>query len=123
MKNSSLVVIGLQNYISKNYREIIGCVNQAIDRAASNVLYIIYIQHNSLSARTKTFKPGANGAKSVSELKTVSDNIFAKTKSNAQTSEAFAAFICKHNITEFFIVGADATACVKSTFFNMRKYK
>ena len=42
-------------------------------------------------------------------------------KSSALTSEAFAAFIQKHGITEFYIAGADATACVKSTCFNMTK--
>ena len=31
MKNSALVVIDLQNDITKNYREIIGKVNEAID--------------------------------------------------------------------------------------------
>ena len=51
----------------------------------------------------------------------VSDNIFVKTKSNALTSEAFATFIAENGITEFYVAGADATACVKSTCFNMRK--
>ena len=51
----------------------------------------------------------------------VSDNIFVKTKSNALTSEAFSTFIAENGITEFYIVGADATGCVKSTCFNMRK--
>ncbi len=31
MKDSALVVIDLQNYITKNYREIIERVNRAID--------------------------------------------------------------------------------------------
>ena len=34
VKNSALVVIDLQNDITKNYREIIGKVNEAIDWAA-----------------------------------------------------------------------------------------
>jgi nicotinamidase-related amidase len=55
------------------------------------------------------------------ELRVVSDNIFVKTKSNALTSEAFATYIAENGITEFYIAGADATACVKSTCFNMRK--
>jgi nicotinamidase-related amidase len=57
----------------------------------------------------------------VPELKVVSDNIFVKTKSNALTSEAFTTFIAENGISEFYIAGADATACVKSTCFNMRK--
>ena len=54
-------------------------------------------------------------------MKIVSDHIFTKTKSNALTSEDFATFIQENAITEFFIAGADATACVKSTCFNMKK--
>ncbi|MBR3496369.1 MAG: isochorismatase family protein, partial [Prevotella sp.] len=57
----------------------------------------------------------------VPELKVVSDNIFVKTKSNALTSEAFSAFITTNDINEFYVAGADATACVKSTCFNMTK--
>ena len=54
-------------------------------------------------------------------MKIVSGHIFTKTKSNALTSEDFSTFIQENAITEFFIAGADATACVKSTCFNMTK--
>ena len=121
MKNSALVVIDLQNDITKNYREIIEKVNEAIDWAAGKALWVVYIQHNNLSAGTRTFKPGTHGAELVPEMKVVSDHIFTKSKSNALTSEEFAAFIQEHGITEFYVVGADATACIKSTCFNMTK--
>ena len=121
MKNSALVVIDLQNDITKNYREIIEKVNATIDWAVQKGLYIVYIQHNNLSDGTRTFKPGTHGAELVPELKVVSDHIFTKSKSNALTSEDFAAFIKQRDITEFYIVGADAAACIKSTCFNMAK--
>ncbi|MDD5919223.1 MAG: cysteine hydrolase [bacterium] len=121
MKNKALVVIDLQNDITKNYREIIETTNQAIDWAAANNMDVVYIQHNNLSAGTRTFKSGTRGAAFVPELKIVSDHIFTKTKSNALTSEEFAAFIQARYITEFFIAGADATACIKSTCYNMAK--
>ena len=121
MKNSALVVIDLQNDITKNYKEIIEKVNAAIDCAVQNELWVIYIQHNNLSAVTRTFKPGTCGAELVPELNVVSDYIFTKSKSNALTSEEFAEFIREHGITEFYIVGADAAACIKSTCFNMAK--
>lgn len=82
---------------------------------------IAYIRHYNLSAGTRTFKEGTHGAEFVPELKVVTDNIFAKTKSNALTSEAFAAFIRERELTEFYVVGADATACIKSTCFNLAK--
>ncbi len=37
------------------------------------------------------------------------------------TSDEFTAFIAKNEIKEFYIVGADAIACVKSTCYNMAK--
>ena len=121
MKNSALVVIDLQNDITKNYREIVERVNQAIDWADGNELYVVYIQHNNLSAGTRTFKSGTRGAELVPEMKVVSNHIFTKTKSNALTSEDFTNFIQEHGIAEFFIAGADAIACIKSTCFNMAK--
>lgn len=121
MTNKALVVIDLQNDITKNYREIIETTNQAIEWAAANRMDIVYIKHNNLSDGMRTFKPDTRGAEFVPELKIVSDNIFIKTKSNALTSEEFAAFIQARNITEFYIAGADAAACVKSTCYNMTK--
>ena len=121
MKNSALVVIDLQNDITKNYKEIIAKVNEAIDWAEQKELWIVYIQHNNLSAGTRTFKPGTRGAELVPELNVVSDHIFTKVKSNALTSETFSAFIQEHEISEFYIVGADAAACIKSTCYNMAK--
>ncbi len=121
MKNSALAVIDLQNDITKNYREIMDKVNEAIDWAIQKELWVVYIQHNNLSAGTRTFKPGTHGAELVPELKVASGHIFTKSKSNALTSEAFTAFLQQHGITEFYIAGADATACIKSTCFNMAK--
>ena len=121
MKNSALVVIDLQTDITKNYKEIIAKVNEAIDWAEQKELWIVYIQHNNLSAGTRTFKLGTRGAELVPELNVVSDHIFTKVKSNALTSEVFTAFIQEHGISEFYVVGADAAACIKSTCYNMAK--
>lgn len=121
MKRPALVVIDLQNDITKNYKDIIGSVNRAIERAAASNMPIVYIRHNNLSAGTRTFKAGTRGAEFVPELEIVSDNVFTKTKSNALTSEEFSAFIADNGINEFFVAGADATACIKSTCYNMAK--
>lgn len=121
MNTKALVVIDLQNDITKNYKEIINRVNECVDWAVDNGMEVVYIRHNNLSAGTRTFKEGTHGAEFVPELKVVTGNIFTKTKSNALTCEAFAAFIREHGITEFYISGADATACIKSTCFNMAK--
>lgn len=121
MKNKALVVIDLQNDITKNYREIIDNVNKAIDLAKSAGMHIVYIKHNNLSAGTRTFKPGTRGEELVPEMKIVSENIFTKSKGNALTSEDFADFISKNKISEFYIAGADATVCIKSTCYNMTK--
>ena len=121
MNHCARVVIDLQNDITKNYREIMEKVNDAIVWAVQKELWVVYIRHNNLSEGTRTFKPGTHGAELVPEMKVVSDHIFTKSKSNALTSEAFAAFLQEHGITEFYIAGADAAACIKSTCFNMAK--
>ncbi len=121
MGNKALVVIDIQNDITKNYKKIIDRINQAIDWAVTEDMHVVYIMHNNLSAGTRTFKPDTKGAELVPEMKVVSDNIFIKSKSNALTSEAFAGFINDNGIEEFYIAGADATGCVKSTCFNMTK--
>ena len=121
MQNKALVVIDIQNDITKNYKEIIDNINKAIDWATENDIHVVYIRHENLSAGTRTFKPGTKGAELAPDLKIVSGNIFTKSKGNALTSEAFADFIRKNEIDAFFIAGADAIACVKSTCFNMRK--
>lgn len=121
MENKALVVIDIQNDITKNYKEIIDNINRAIDWASACDMHIVYIRHNNLSAGTRTFKPGTRGAELVEDMKIVSDNIFTKTKGNALTSEAFADFIDANQIDEFYIAGADAIACVKSTCYNMSK--
>ncbi|MBP1672213.1 MAG: Isochorismatase [Bacteroidetes bacterium] len=123
MQKKALVVIDIQNDITKNYKEIIGNVNRAIDWAVENKIHVVYIRHYNLSEGTRTFKPNTRGSELVSDMKMVSGNIFEKSKGNALTSETFAEFIKKNEINEFYITGADAIACVKSTVFNMCKEK
>ena len=79
MKNKALVVIDLQNDITKNYKKIIGRVNEAIDWAVENEMHIIYIKHYNLSEKTRTFKPDTKGAELVPELKVLTDNVFEKS--------------------------------------------
>lgn len=121
MDTKAIVIIDIQNDITKHYKEIIDNINTAIDWAMSHGMHVVYIKHHNLSAGTRTFKPDTKGAELVPEMKIVSDNIFLKTKGNALTSEEFASFIEVNGINEFYITGADATACVKSTCFNMTK--
>ena len=121
MNRKALVVIDIQNDITKHYRDVIDRLNAAIDWAAEQGMDVVYIKHNNLSPGTRTFKPDTKGAELVPELKIVSDHIFVKTKANALTSEELSGFIRANEIREFYIAGADATACVKSTCFNMTK--
>ncbi len=121
MQDKALIVIDIQNDITKNYKEIIGNINAAIDWAVNNNIHIVYIKHNNLSAGTRTFKPNTRGAELVPDMKIASNNIFVKSKGNALTSEEFATFVSENNIKEFYVAGADAVACVKSTCYNMTK--
>ena len=121
MLKKALVIIDIQNDITKNYKDIIDNINRAVDWAADYGVHVVYIRHENLSPGTRTLKPNTKGAELVPELKMVSTNIFTKYKTNALTSEEFAAFISNNEICEFYLTGADATACVKSTCYNLLK--
>ena len=121
MQKKALVIIDIQNDITKNYKEIINNINKAIDWAVENDIHVIYIRHENLSDGTRTFKPNTRGAELAPDLKMVSKNVFTKYKGNALSSEEFTDFINKNEICDFYITGADAVACVKSTCYNLRK--
>jgi nicotinamidase-related amidase len=121
MLKKALVIIDIQNDITKNYKDIIGNINQAIDWAVNHEIHVVYIRHENLSDGTRTFKPNTRGAEFVSDLKIASKHVFTKYKGNAFSSEAFAAFVTDNGICDFYITGADAVACVKSTCYNLRK--
>jgi nicotinamidase-related amidase len=121
MQKKALVVIDIQNDITKNYKDVIGTINKAIDWAAGNAMHVVYIRHENLSEGTRTFKPGTRGAELAADMKVASQHIFTKYKGNALSSQEFADLISANEIHDFYIAGADAVACVKSTCFNMRK--
>ena len=121
MQKKALVIIDIQNDITKNYKEIIGNINKAVDWAISNNIHVVYIRHENLSAGAKVLKPNTAGAELATDLKVASENIFIKNKSNILTCEDFTDFISNNDLGEFYIAGADATICVKSSCFNLRK--
>jgi nicotinamidase-related amidase len=121
VQSKALVIIDIQNDITKNDKGIIDNINQAIDWAAQNDIHVVYIRHENHSALTRTFKPNTPGAEFAPDLRIVSQNIFTKHKGNALTSEAFANFIRENEIGDFYLTGADAAACVKSTCYNLCK--
>jgi len=121
MQKKALVIIDIQNDITKNYKEVIGNINQAIDWAVDHNISVLYIRHENLSAGTRTFKPGTYGSEFAPDLKIVSKHVFTKYKGNALSCEEFADFINRNEIRECYIAGADAVACVKSTCYNLRK--
>jgi len=117
----ALVVIDIQNDITKNYKEIIDNINKSIDWAVNNGIYVVYIRHENLSGGTRTFKPNTRGSELASDLRIVSKNVFTKYKLNALSSEEFTDFVNKNEICDFYLTGADAIACVKSTCYNLLK--
>lgn len=121
MQNKALIVIDIQNDITKNYISVIDNINTAITWASENNIHVVYIKHENLSDGTRTFKHNTLGAELVSEMNIISDNIFTKYKGNVLTCEKFVEFIEKNEINDFYIAGADAMACVKSSCYNMSK--
>jgi nicotinamidase-related amidase len=72
MQKKALVIIDIQNDITKNYKDIIDNINKAIDWAVSNDVHVVYIRHENLSAGTRTFKPDTRGSELAPDLKIVS---------------------------------------------------
>lgn len=52
--SKALIIIDIQNDITKNYKDIIDNINKAIDWAAGNGIHVVYIRHENLSAGTRT---------------------------------------------------------------------
>ena len=121
MQKKALIIIDIQNDITKHYKDVIGNINKAVDWAVNAGIHVVYIRHENLSDGTRTFKNGTKGAELVPDLNMVSENVFTKYKGNALTSEAFADFVSNNEIRDFYIAGADAVACVKSTCYNLSK--
>jgi len=117
----ALVIIDIQNDTTKNYKEVIDNINKSIDWAVNNNIHVVYIRHENLSDGTRVFKPNTRGAELASDLKIASKNIFTKYKGSALSSEEFTDFINKNEICDFYLTGADATICVKSTCYNLCK--
>jgi len=121
MQKKALVITDIQNDITKNYKDIIDNINKAIDWAVDHDIHVVYLRHENLSDGTRTFKPNTRGSELAPDLKIVSENVFTKYKVNALSSEAFTDFISKNEICDFYLVGADAFICVKSTCYNLCK--
>ena len=49
MNTIALVVIDIQNDITKHYRDIVGNINKAIDWAVSEGMHVVYIKHNNIT--------------------------------------------------------------------------
>lgn len=82
MQKKALVIIDIQNGITKNYKEIIDHINKSIEWATKQDIHVVYIRHENLSAGTRTFKPNTCGAELAPDLNIVSKNTFIKTKGN-----------------------------------------
>jgi len=57
MQKKALVIIDIQNDITKNYKDVIDNINKAIGWAINYNVHVIYIRHENLSAGTRTFNP------------------------------------------------------------------
>ena len=50
MNNKALVVIDIQNDITKHYCDIIDNINAAIEWAMVEGMHVVYIKHNNITA-------------------------------------------------------------------------
>ena len=71
MPDKALVIIDIQNDITKNYRDIIHNINNAAELAENKDIPVVYIKHNNLFPGTRTFKPDTKGAELVSDIQLI----------------------------------------------------
>ena len=62
MPNKALVIIDIQNDITKNYKDIIDNINKSIDWAVNNDIHVVYIRQEYLSDKMRKFKPNTHGS-------------------------------------------------------------
>lgn len=55
MYKEALVIIDIQNDITKNYKDVIGNINRAIDWAVNHNVHVVYIRHEKFISRYKDF--------------------------------------------------------------------
>ena len=55
MLAKALVVIDIQNDITKHYRDIVSNINAAIEWAVSEGMQVVYIKHNNITASDGRF--------------------------------------------------------------------
>ncbi|MBP5507596.1 MAG: isochorismatase family protein [Prevotella sp.] len=87
MDNRALVIIDIQNDITKHYRDIIGNINAAIEWAVAEGMHIAYIKHNNTITSTRTFKPGSYDLKKLPEMLAYYGNKGCEVKTLAEYKE------------------------------------
>lgn len=127
--NKALLVIDIQedatgkttNKPYKNSKELIDNVNSVIDYCEKQGIAVVYIKHQLNSnflnkiIMGNRFIKGTPGSEIDSRIKVINNFIFSKDKGNAFSNPKLDDFLKKNNISEIFIVGLDATACVYRT--------
>ena len=53
----ALVIIDIQNDITKNYKDIIGNINNAIDWAVNQGIHVVYIRHENYQTAHARLSP------------------------------------------------------------------
>lgn len=54
MENKALIVIDIQNDITKHYKDVIDNINAAVEWAQANNMHIVYIKHNNITNGTRS---------------------------------------------------------------------
>lgn len=127
----ALLILDIQDDFTGNYarmpmdiiqtNEMIHNLNKLItslDRSSCEIIYIgnEFSKFDFLNIfRNFAAVKGTKGIKQDSRLKIISDNYFPKKRENAFTNPSFDAFLKSKSVTELFISGLMAEACVYST--------
>ncbi len=103
---------------------VINRINSVIEKSSDKNLHVIYIRHEVRSLIWKMFSKiftggaaieGNPGAKIDSRIPIINDNEYTKDRPDAFDNPEFENFLIKNKISELYLSGLDASACVYAT--------
>ncbi|MFT8871857.1 MAG: isochorismatase family cysteine hydrolase [Sporolactobacillus sp.] len=108
-------------------KRLIEKVNDAIERSQSSGIEIIYVKHeladcwfNRLLMHS-TFIKGSEGSEINKNIKRVSQHVFCKHRGNALTNPELYQCLQNKKVSQLFLIGLDASACVYRTALGAMK--
>jgi nicotinamidase-related amidase len=120
----ALVVLDIQNDTLQlgysNPDAVLSQINQVITSADGQGVPVAYVRQVLANPIDRAltggrYAPGTPGAELAAMLTQTGSNVFEKARSDAFSNPDFEGFLVAHQVSTLVLVGADASACVRTT--------